>query len=99
MNYLLLSNVNMAPLVRQLKPWRGAGGSYNNLLADLIAVDSPAARPDVTHVLCLYDTDALMGEALYGDGPPQQCETLLSALDDFCARHPGKVVIANTFCL
>jgi len=99
MNYLLLSNINMEPLVRLLKPWQGACGSYNSILADLIAVDSPAASADVTHVLCLHDTDALMGDALYGDGAPRQCETLLSALDDFCARHPGKVVVANTFCL
>ena len=98
MNFLLLSNVNMQPLVRLLKPWPVSCGSYNSMLGDLSAVDSPAANPNVTHVLCLYDTDALLGDALHGEGPPEQAETFLSALDDFCGRHPGKVAIANTFC-
>jgi predicted enzyme involved in methoxymalonyl-ACP biosynthesis len=99
MNFLLLSNVNMQPIVRLLKPWPVSCGSYNSMLGDLFAVDSPAADPNITHVLCLYDTDALLGDALHGDGSPEQGETFLSALDDFCGRHPGKVVIANTFCL
>src|ERR1044071_2925059 len=99
MNFLLLSNVNMQPLVRLLKPSPVACGAYNSMLADLSAIGSPAANPNITHVLCLYDTDSLFGDALHGDGPPEQCETFLSALDDFCGRHTGKVVVANTFCL
>jgi FkbH-like protein len=89
----------MQPLVRFLKPWEVACGAYNSILADLSTTDSPATRADVTHLLCLYDTDALMGDAFYGLGEPAQCEAFLAALDDFCARQPEKVVVANTFCL
>jgi FkbH-like protein len=99
MSFLLLSNVNMQPLVRLLKPLSVSCGAYNSMLADLSATASPAAGPNVTHVLCLYDTDALFGDALHGEGAPEQCETFLSALDDFCRRHTGKVVVTNTFCL
>jgi FkbH-like protein len=99
MNFLLLSNVNMQPLVRLLAPWEGSCGAYNSMLADLSAIDSPAASAHVTHVLCLYDTDTLLGDALYGEGIPEQCEMLLARLDYFCLRHPEKRVIVNTFCL
>jgi FkbH-like protein len=97
MQAILLSNVNMEPLLRALRPWNSVAGAYNSMLADLSTVDYPAARPNVTHVVCLYDSDALMGDALYGGAPPEQCEALLQALDGFCARHPDKVVVANLF--
>jgi FkbH-like protein len=99
MKVLLISNVNMQPIVRALRPWDVSCGAYNSMLTDLAAPISPAADPSVTHVLCLYDTDTLMGEALYDEGAPCQCEAFLAALDAFCARHLDKVVIANTFCL
>jgi FkbH-like protein len=99
MKFLLLSNVNMQPLVRLMKPHAVACGTYNSLLADLSTKDSVATAEDVTHLLCLFDTDALMGEAFYGNGAPDQCDMLLTALDDFCGRHPDKVIITNTFCL
>jgi FkbH-like protein len=99
MKVLLLSNVNMQPLLRRLEPWDVGCGTYNSMLADLATTDSPAAASDVTHVICLFDTDTLMGEALYGAGAPEQCEMFLAALDGFCARHPDKVVVANTFCV
>jgi FkbH-like protein len=94
---LLLSNINMQPLQRALRPWPIACGAYNSMLADLAAADSPAAAPDITHVFCLYDADSLMGEAFYGGGAAEQCERFLQALDAFCARHPDKVVVTNTF--
>jgi FkbH-like protein len=96
---LLLSNVTMWPLVPLLKPWTVVCGAFNSMLADLATAGSPASEPDISHVLCLYDSDALMGEARYGAGPPEQCEAFLSALDGFCARHPDKTVVANSFCL
>jgi FkbH-like protein len=99
MKVLVLSNINMQPLVRQLAPWDVACGAYNSMLADLATTNSPATGPDISHVICLFDTDALMGEALYGNGPPDQCEMFLSAIDGFCERNPGKVVVTNTFCL
>ena len=97
MQAILLSNVNMEPLLRALRPWNSSAGAYNSMLADLSTGDSPAAHPNVTHVICLYDSDTLMGDAFYGGGPPEQCDALLQALDGFCTRHPDKVVVANLF--
>ena len=99
MKFLLLSNVNVQPLVAPLKPCDAECGGYNSLLADLATAGSPAAAADVTHVVCVFDTDTMMGEALYGAGAPEQCEAFLSALEGFCDRHPEKVIIANTFCV
>jgi FkbH-like protein len=99
MRFLLLSNVNMQPLSAALKPFDVACGAHNSLLADLSTASSPATAADVTHVLCLFDTDAMMGDALYGSGAPEQCEMFLAALESYCGRHPEKVVVANTFCL
>lgn len=99
MKCLLLSNINMEPLVRVLKPWDVVLGAYNSILADLSTTGSPASQSDITHVLCLFDADTLMGDALYGSGEPAQCEALLTALEGFCAGHPEKVVVTHTFCL
>ncbi len=95
MRAILLSNINMQPLVRTLQPWDVSAGTYNSMLADLSTAESPASAAGVTHVLCLYDSDTLLGEAFYGGGPPEQCEMFLQALESFCARHPDKVVVAN----
>ena len=97
MKAILLSNINMQPLLRALRPWDVTAGTYNSMLADLSTVDSLAAGANVTHVICLCDSDTLMGEAFYGGGPPEQCERFLQALDNFCTRHPDKVVVANLF--
>jgi FkbH-like protein len=97
MKAILLSNINMQPLVRGLRPWDIAVGTYNSMLADLSTAGSPASVAEMTHVFCLYDSDTLMGEAFYGGGAPEQCEMFLQALDGFCARHTDKVVIANLF--
>lgn len=99
MKFLLLSNVNMEPLVRHLKPWEVVCGPYNSMLANLSASDGLGSAADITHLLCLYDTDALLGDAFYGAGAPDQCEEFIGALDRFCARCPDKVVITHTFCL
>ncbi len=97
MKTILLSNINMQPLASALRPWDVVVGAYNSMLADLSAADSPASSQDITHVICLYDSDMLMGDGFYGDGPPEQCEKFLQALDSFCARHIDKVVVANLF--
>jgi FkbH-like protein len=97
MKAILLSNINMQPLVRALRPWDVSAGTYNSMLADLSTVGSLACGADLTHVICLYDSDTLMGDAFYGGGPPAQCEGLLQALDGFTTRHPGKLVVANLF--
>src|SRR5690242_19665485 len=99
MKYLLLSNVNMQPLPARLKPLAGECGAYNSLLGNLATEGSAATASDVTHVVCVFDTDAMMADALYGAGAPEQCEMFLAALEGFCCRHPDKVVVANTFCL
>jgi FkbH-like protein len=98
MRSLLLSNINMRPLVSQLAPWEVACGSYNSMLSDLATTTSAAAASEVSHVLCMFDTDALMSEAFYGAGPADQCDLFLVALDAFCERHPEKVIVTNTFC-
>jgi len=98
MRTLLLSNINMQPLVAFLKPWEVTCGEFNSMLLDLCNLISPASSAEFTRILCLYDSDALMGDALYGEGTPEQCDSFLIALESFCARHPEKVVIANTFC-
>jgi FkbH-like protein len=85
----------MAPL----RPLDAECGAYNSLLADLATAGSRAAAADISHVVCLFDTDTLMGDALYGAGAPEQCKAFLAALEGFCDRHPEKVVIAHTFCL
>ena len=95
MKGVLLSNINMQPLLRALRPWDIAAGTYNSLLADLADDRSAAAGEDVTHVFCLYDSDTLLGDAFYGSGQPEPCEKFLSLLDSFCARYTGKVVVAN----
>ena len=99
MKVLLVSNVNMQPLARRLRPWDVSCGAYNSMLTDLATISSRATAADVTHLVCLYDTDSLMGDALYGAGPPDQCDMFLAAIDGFCARNPDKVVVTNTFCL
>src|SRR3984957_2632071 len=99
MKFLLLSNVNMQPLSASLKPLAVECGGYNSLLADLATTDSPATAAGVSHVLCVFDTDTMMGGALHGEGAPEQCRMFLDALEGFCDRNPGKTVVANTFCL
>lgn len=97
MKAILLSNINMQPLVRALRPWDVSVGTYNSMLVDLSTRASPACAAEVTHVICLYDSDTLMGDAFYGGGPPEQCEVFIQALDGFCARHADKVVTVNLF--
>ena len=99
MKILLISNVNMQPLAGQLKLGEVSWAGYNSMLADLSVFDSPAGNGEFTHVLCIYDSDALMGDALYGAGTADQCDTFLDALDRFCGRCPQKVVVTNTLCL
>jgi FkbH-like protein len=89
----------MQPLLSRLKPVAAECGAYNSLLGDLATEGSPAAAPDVTHVLCVFDTDTMMADARYDAGAPEQCEMFLAALEGFCRRHPEKTVVANTFCL
>jgi FkbH-like protein len=98
MRALLLSNVNMQPIAAFLKPWEVVCSEYNSILIDLTDHQSAAYSSDFTHVLCLIHGDAMMGDALYGEGAPEQCEAYLNALELFCSANPGKTVIANLFC-
>src|SRR5579884_2656128 len=99
MKGVLLSNINMQPLLRALRPWTISAGPFNSLLASLADENSAAAGADVTHVFCLYDSDTLMGEAFYGAGQPELCETFLRLLDGFCTRHTSKLVLTNLLAL
>ena len=98
MKFLLLSNVNMQALPARLKPIEVECGGFNSLVADLATTGSPATAADVSHVLCVFDTDTMMAGALYGKGAPEQGRMFLDALERFCGRHPEKTVVANTFC-
>jgi FkbH-like protein len=98
MQTLLLSNVNMQPIVSFLKPWEVVCGEYNSILIDLSDPAAAAYSSDFTQVLCLFDSDSMMAGAFYGDGPPEQCEAFLRALESFCAGNPGKIVITHLFC-
>jgi FkbH-like protein len=99
MRTLLLSNINMQPLVAFLKPWETTCGEFNSILLDLSNPASPASSPEFRCILCINDGDSMMGDAFYGEGTPEQCESFLDVLNSFCAVHPEKLVIANTFCL
>jgi len=99
MKFLLLSNVNMQPLAPMLKPAEVICGEYNSILMDLVDPHSQAASEAFSHVLCLFDTDALLGDAAYGEEVADQGDTLISALEGYCGRNPGKIVVANTFCV
>ncbi|HTR83973.1 MAG TPA: HAD-IIIC family phosphatase [Reyranella sp.] len=98
MKTLLLSNINMKPLVAALRPMEVVSGEYGSLLLDLVNPQSVAAGADIDRVLCLHDSDGLLGDALYGEDTPDQCEALIAALDGYCARQPGKIVVSHTFC-
>jgi len=99
MRTLLLSNINMQPLVAFLKPWETTCGEFNSILLDLSNPASPASSADYDCILCLNDSDSMMGGAFYGEGTPEQCELFLDVLNSFCSAHAEKLVIANTFCL
>lgn len=94
----LLSNVTMQPLIASLTPLDVTAGEFGSLIVELIDPDSVAASAGVSPVLCVFDTDALLGEAFYDSAAPTQAEPFLDALESFCAAHPEKVVLANTFC-
>jgi FkbH-like protein len=82
-----------------LRPWDVSCAAYNNILAELATLGSSASAPGITHLICLFDTDAMLGDALYGAGTCDLCEAYLSALEHFTLRHPDKVVITHTFCI
>jgi FkbH-like protein len=98
MRGLLLSNCNMQPLISFLKPWDIVCGEFNSIIMDLVNPDSQAASPEFDQILCLFDGDAMLAEARYGNGTPDQCESFLAALESFCGAHPDKTVVSNTFC-
>jgi len=98
MKTLLLSNINMQPLVGLLKPSEVVCGEYNSLLMDLVDPASRASSDEFDRVLCLFDTDALMGDGAFGEDVPDHCARLIDAIQGFCARNPGKIVLTHTFC-
>jgi FkbH-like protein len=94
----LLSNVTIQPLTAYLNPLDVSVGEFTSLILELADPHSIAASDGISHVLCLYDTDSLLGDAFYDASAPSQADSFLAALDAFCAAHPEKVVVANTFC-
>jgi FkbH-like protein len=98
MKTLLLSNINMQPLVALMRPAEVACGEYNSLLMDLVDPDSAASSDQFERVLCLFDTDSLLGDLAFGEDVPDQGDRLIDALEAFCARNPRKIVLTHTFC-
>src|SRR5579863_7137107 len=98
MRTLLISNVNMQPLAASLRPWDVVCGEFNSILLDLSNSASAAASSEFGRVLCIYDSDTLMGETFYGNGAPEQCDLFLEAVEGFCRAHSDKTVITHTFC-
>lgn len=94
----LLSNVTMQPIAAALQPLDVTIGDYGSLILELVDARSPAAGDDVSHVLCLFDTDTLLGDAFYQPAADTEARVFVDALDTFCAAHPGKTVVTNTFC-
>jgi FkbH-like protein len=88
----------MQPLTAFLKPWEVVCGEFNSMLMDLSNSASVAASAEFDRILCIYDSDSLMGDAFYGEGAPAQCDLFLAALESFCAANRDKIVITNTFC-
>ena len=99
MKTLLLSNINMQPLVPLMRPAEVVCGEFNSILMDLLNPASPAASAEFGRILCLFDTDALLGDGAFGEDVPDQCAAMIDALEGFCARQPGKIVVATTFCM
>jgi FkbH-like protein len=99
MNTLVLSNINMQPIVPLLRSLEAVDAGYNTLLPDLVNPASQAASADYGRVLCLFDTDALLGDAAFGEEVPDHCGTLIDALDGYCSRNPQKIVLTHTFCV
>ena len=97
MKTLLLSNINMQPLVALMKPVEVVCGEYNSLLMDLIDPKSPASSDDFERVLCLFDTNSLLGDAVFGEDVPDQGARLIDAVEGFCGRNPQKLVLMHTF--
>jgi FkbH-like protein len=98
MKTLLLSNINMQPLVALMKPAEVVCGEYNSLLMDLVDPGSAASSDQFDKVLCLFDTDSLLGDAVFGEDVPDQADRLIDAIEEFCARNPQKIVLTHTFC-
>jgi FkbH-like protein len=99
MKTLLLSNINMQPLVSQLKPAEVVCGEYNSIMIDLVDPASPASSDAFDRVLCLFDTDSLLGGDLFGEGGSEAGAMMIDALEGFCARNPKKIVLVHTFCI
>lgn len=94
----IISNATMAPLAQHLN-FSVTLGEYDSLILELIDPQSTsAADPSTTHVLALFDTDALLGEARFDPAAPSRAGDFIEALNSFCSAHPEKAVITHTFC-
>ena len=94
----LISNITMAPLASYIEPWEITVGEYDSLITELIDPRSASAGEQTTHVVALFDTDTLFGDARFDPGAPRRSDDFFSALASFCSAHPEKVVITHTFC-
>jgi FkbH-like protein len=94
----LLSNVTMQPLALSLRPWDVSVGEYDSLLFELNDPASLSAGSGISHVLCIFDTDALIGEARFSGAAPDRAFSFIETLDRFSEHHSEKVVVVNSFC-
>ena len=89
---LIISNVNMAPLAPLLEDWTVAVSEYDDYMLQLIDPESQASHSENGLILALLD-----GELFFAAG--RDLEEYVAALRGFCARHPKKRVLVNSFCL
>ena len=95
----IISNMTMDPLATALSPLDVTVGGYDSLILELLdrhALGTAEGEP--THVLAIFDTDTLFGDARFDGDAPNRALDFLRALDSFCARQPQTVVITHTFC-
>lgn len=83
MTLRLLSNVTMQPIVAYLDFDDVTIGEYNSIIPELLDPKSAAAAENITHILCLFDTDSLLGEAIYDPQADNRADAFIDALGTF----------------
>lgn len=89
MKVLVLSNVNLAPLVSKIPGHEISVGDYGDVLRALADPSSPASSSDVDAVAVIVDADEMLASGSLADELPP-------ALGAFAAAHPGTLVVASS---
>jgi len=94
----LLSNVNLDPLVQFFEAGSVEVGGFNSILAELSDPASLASTVPYSHIFCLTDGVALLGDEFFGLEGAGAERVLIEAIEGFCARRGAVTVVANLFC-